>query len=136
MVTYKGGGGPFKLTVENQGGHGAIEVCFDDVLCIHRIAVAQGQCKAGVGSCTAYALNLSKNTAADGFKVVWMQGMLALTSPISLPLLNSFAHNLFNPHQRPPMLRYLLAIPLIGITLLLAACSDGPSSSGGVTLYS
>ena len=74
VTLYKGGGGPFTLTVENQGGHGAIEVCFDDVLpCtgIHRIAVAQGQCKAGVGSCTAYALNLSKNTAADGFKVVW-----------------------------------------------------------------
>jgi len=34
------------------------------------------------------------------------------------------------------MLRYLLAIPLIGITLLLAACSESPSSSGGVTLYS
>ena len=50
-------------------------------------------------------------------------------------LLNSLAHNLFNPHQRPPMLKYWLSIPLIGITLLLAACSDGPSSSGGVTLY-
>ena len=61
------------LTVENQGGHGAIEVCLDDgQACTNtnRIAVAQGQCKTGVGSCTQ-TIETTKSEVADGLKIVW-----------------------------------------------------------------
>ena len=75
VTLYKGGGGPFTLTVENQGGHGAIEVCsnrFPVLPCTNtnRIAVAQGQCGAGVKGCTT-TIESTKSEAADGFKVVW-----------------------------------------------------------------
>ena len=73
VTLYKGGGGPFTLTVENQGGHGAIEVCLDDgQACTNtnRIAVAQGQCKAGVGSCTQTIVS-TKSEVANGLKIVW-----------------------------------------------------------------
>ncbi len=32
------------------------------------------------------------------------------------------------------MLKYWLSVPLIGITLILAACSESPNSSGGVLM--
>jgi hypothetical protein len=73
VTLYTGGGGPFTLTVENQGGHGAIEVCLDDgQACTNtnRIAVAQGQCKAGVGSCTQ-TIETTKSEVANGLKIVW-----------------------------------------------------------------
>ena len=76
VTLYTGGGGPFTLTVENQGGHGAIEVCLDDgQACTNtnRIAVAQGQCKAGVGSCTQTIVS-TKSEVADGLKIVWSAG--------------------------------------------------------------
>ena len=73
VTLYTGGGGPFMLTVENQGGHGAIEVCLDDgQACTNtnRIAVAQGQCKTGVGSCTQTIVS-TKSEVANGLKIVW-----------------------------------------------------------------
>ena len=77
VTLYKGGGGPFTLTVENQGGHGAIEVCSNRLSghCTNetRIAVAQGQCGAGVEGCTTTII-VPKSFAADGFKVVWSAG--------------------------------------------------------------
>jgi hypothetical protein len=61
------------LTVENQGGHGAIEVCLDDggsCTNTNRIAVAQGQCGAGVKGCTT-TIETTKSEVADGLKIVW-----------------------------------------------------------------
>ena len=74
VTLYKGGGGPFTLTVENQGGHGAIEVCsnrFSDH-CTNktRLGVAQGQCGAGVKGCTT-TIESTKSEVANGLKVVW-----------------------------------------------------------------
>ena len=64
------------LTVENQGGHGAIEVCLDDggpCTNTNRIAVAQGQCGAGVEGCT-HIIETTKSEVADGLKIVWSAG--------------------------------------------------------------
>ena len=75
VTLYKGGGGPFTLTVENQGGHGAIEVCLDDVLpCtnIHPHCSSTRTVQGGGWKLHSTTIEIiAKSEAADGFKVVW-----------------------------------------------------------------